>query len=64
MKNPKFTESQIVAILQFKDVGISVNEICREYGIAAPTFYSWKQNYVGMDTQQLREFNALLKVTF
>ncbi|NBY41341.1 MAG: hypothetical protein EBQ66_10770, partial [Flavobacteriia bacterium] len=28
---------------------------CREYGISAPTFYSWKQKYGGMDAQQLKE---------
>ena len=31
------------------------------YGIAVPTFYSWKQKYGGMNAQQLKELKALQK---
>lgn len=59
MKRSKFTESEIINILKEYEFGKSVKDICREYGIATPTFYSWKHKYSGMDTQQLKELKAL-----
>ncbi len=59
MKKSRFTETQIVHILKEYEAGKQTKDICREYGIAAPTFYSWKQKYGGMDAQQLKELKAL-----
>ena len=59
MKKSRFTEAQIVKILKEYESGKSTKDLCREYGIAAPTFYSWKQKYGGMDTQQLKGLKAL-----
>lgn len=59
MKKSKFSEAQIVKILKEYDLGKATKDICREYGIAAVTFYSWKRKYGGMDTQQLKELKAL-----
>ena len=42
MKKSKFTEAQIVNILKEYETGKQTKDICREYGIAVPTFYSWK----------------------
>lgn len=59
MKKSRFTEVQIINILKEYEAGKDTKDICREYGIAAPTFYSWKQKYSGMDAQQLKELKAL-----
>ena len=59
MKKSRFTEAQIVNILKEYEAGKQAKDICREYGIAVPTFYSWKQKYGGMDAQQLKELKAL-----
>lgn len=59
MKKSKFSEVQIVKILKEYDAGKQTKDLCREYGISAPTFYSWKQKYGVMDAQQLKELKAL-----
>lgn len=59
MKRTKFTETQIINILKEYESGKSAKDICRENGIALPTFYSWKRKFSGMDAQQLKELKAL-----
>ena len=59
MKKSKFSETQIVKILQEYDLGKSTQIICREYGMAAPTFYSCKKKYSGMSSSQLKELKSL-----
>jgi len=59
MKKSRFSESQIVKILKSYEAGKSAQDLCREYGIALPTFYSWKKKYGGMETQQLKELKSL-----
>lgn len=44
---PRFSESQIVAILEQHEKGQKVVDICRENGISQPTFYQWQRKYVG-----------------
>ncbi len=42
MKRSRFTETQIIAILNEADAGLSVKEICRKHGFSDATFYHWK----------------------
>jgi putative transposase len=37
MKRSRFTETQIIAILQEADTGIPVKDICRKHGISDAT---------------------------
>lgn len=59
MKKSRFTEAQIVSMLQHYDSGMKVTDICRDKGITPATFYSWKRKYGGMDAQQLKELKSL-----
>ena len=55
----RFTEQQIVAILQEGEAGIPVQEICRKHNISDATFYTWRKKYRGMETEDLRRLKQL-----
>ena len=61
MKQSRFTDSQIIAILKQAEAGTPVPEVCREYGISSSTFYKWRSKYAGMDAAlmaRMRELEA------
>ena len=42
MKESRFTESQIAAVLQEGELGFPVAELCRKHGISHATYYVGK----------------------
>jgi putative transposase len=59
MKASKFSESQIVAILKSQTADKTVEQICREHGIAPATFYTWKKKYGGMESEEIKRMRDL-----
>ena len=59
MKKTRFTENQIIRILNQQEAGRTVSDICREYGIHQATFYNWKSKYGGMNASQLKRLKEL-----
>ena len=59
MKKSRLSEVQIVKILKQHESGVSVKELCKEYGVSAATFYNWKSKYGGMDTSQLKKLKEM-----
>jgi putative transposase len=59
MKKTRFTEAQIVSILQQQEAGKSVKDISREYGISDATFYNWKAKYGGMQISDVKRMKDL-----
>jgi putative transposase len=57
----------IVAVLKQAELSVPVAEVIRKVGISEQTFYRWKKQYVGMETndarqmKQLQEENSRLK---
>jgi len=60
MKKSKFSEDQIVRILQECQSGqISQAELCRKHGISQGTYYVWKRKYSGMETDDVKRLREL-----
>lgn len=63
----RFTEEQIIGILQDADSGLSVADVCQKHQCSEQSFYRWKAKYGGMkvsEAKRLRELereNAELK---
>ena len=58
MKRKRFSEEQIVKILQEGERGRKTPELCRAHGIAEQTYYRWRRKYGGMavsDAKRLRQ---------
>lgn len=59
MKKTRFTETQIVSILNKQEQGKSVRDICRERGFSEPTFFNWKAKYGGIAVNELKRMKEL-----
>ena len=56
MKRKKFSVEQIVSILKQANLGLPVADLIRQVGISEQTFYRWKRQYAGLESDQVREF--------
>ena len=59
MKRKHFSVEQIVAILKQAELGMPVADILRQVGILEQTFYRWKKQYAGLQSDQVRELKQL-----
>ena len=59
MKEVRFTDSQIIAVLKQAEVGTPVPELCREHGISSATFYKWRSKFGGMDASLMARMKEL-----
>lgn len=59
MKQSKFSESQIVAVLKEGDAGVPVAEILRKHGVSSATYYKWKSKYAGIEASDLKRMREL-----
>ena len=44
-RKPRFTESQIIAILEKDETGTLVADLLRTHGSSRPTYDNWKPKY-------------------
>ena len=58
MRQSKFSESQISAILKEAESGVALADVLRKHQVSSATFYKWRAKYGGMPVsvmQRLRE---------
>lgn len=55
----RYTEEQILRVLDQADKGSKIEEICREHKISQPTFYRWQKRYGGLSQGELAKVKGL-----
>ena len=61
MKKKRFSTEQIVAVLKQAEMGLAVSDLIRQLGISEQTFYRWKKQYGGLQSEQVRELKQLVE---
>ena len=59
MRQSRFTEEQIIAILGEQEQGLKTAEVCRKHGISQNTFYKWKAKHGGLEVSDARKLKGL-----
>ncbi|MQB46235.1 hypothetical protein DXT94_30420 [Rhizobium sp. ICMP 5592] len=61
MKKKRFSVEQIVAVLKQAELGLPAADLIRQVGISEQTFYRWKKQYRGLQSDQVRELKQVLE---
>ncbi len=60
MKQTRFTEAQIVSILQEADAnGVAVRDMCSRHGLSEQTFHRWRRRYGSMQVDEVKRLREL-----
>ena len=55
MVRKRYTEEQIIAVLNEAEAGARTADLCRKHGMSDATFYNWKSKYAGPDGKRSQE---------
>ena len=59
MSSKRYSQEQIIKVLQEIDAGASIASVGRAHGIGVQTLYEWRKRYTGMGSSELAELKAL-----
>jgi putative transposase len=59
MRKSRYSEEQIIGILQEGEGETPVKVVCAKHNISDATFYKWRSKYGGMDVNEARRLRAL-----
>ena len=59
MKGKRFTEEQIIRLLQEAESGLTVADVCRKHNCSEQSFYRWKAKFGGMTVSEAKRLKEL-----
>ena len=59
MKRKRFTEEQIIGILNEAEQAGNIREVCKLNNITEQTFYRWRTKFGGMDVSEAKRLKEL-----
>lgn len=59
MRQSRFSDSHILAILKQNEQGVSATDLCREHGMSQALFYKWRARFGGMDASMMKRLKEL-----
>ena len=59
MARKRYTEEQIIAVLNEAEAGAKTGELCRRHGMSEGTFYKWNAKYAGLTLNELKRLRSL-----
>ena len=59
MREIRFTEHPIIAVLKSVEAGRTVKDVCREAAISEASYYNWKAKYGGMEAADIKKIKDL-----
>jgi putative transposase len=59
MRKSRFTDEQIVQVLQEWDKGAKLADLVRRHGVTEQTLYRWKKKYGGLQVNEAKRLKAL-----
>lgn len=59
MKNGRYSDAQIMAVLKQAEGGVPVFELCREHGMSSASFYKWRAKFGGMDASMISQMKDM-----
>ncbi len=59
MKGKRFSEEQIIRIVQEAESGLTVADACRKHNCSEQSFYRWKAKFGGMTVSEAKRLKEL-----
>jgi putative transposase len=59
MKQRRFSDEQIIAIVKEQDAGTKTTDVCQKCGISDATFHKLEEKYGGLEISEARRLKPL-----